>query len=64
MPNVFSQYTKRRMALRHGDKNTFINEHYITIIKKKMNQHLRLLNNAAKAIEKRPIKMLGKRVKR
>lgn len=33
MPNTFAHYTNEEWRYRHGDKNTFVNEHYIAIIK-------------------------------
>ena len=61
MPNVFSQYTDDEWRYRHGDKYTFINEHYISIIKKKDESATALLDNLAKAIEKQADKNAWKR---
>ena len=46
MPNVFSQYTDDEWRYRHGDKHTFINEHYISIIKKKKDRKSTRLNSS------------------
>jgi len=53
MPNLFSQYTDDEWRYRHGDKHTFINEHYVTIIRKQDQSTTALLENFAKAIEKK-----------
>ena len=54
MPDLFSQYTDDEWRYRHGDKNTFINEHYVTILRKaKSESSTAFIENAMKAIEKR-----------
>ena len=52
MPDVFSQYTDDEWKYRHGDKYTFVNEHYISILRKKDASSSAFFENAAKAIEK------------
>lgn len=61
MPNLFSQYTDDEWRLRHSDKHTFVNEHYIAIIKKKDESSLALLENIAKSIEKKTNKSAWKK---
>ena len=34
-PNFFSHFTNEQWRFRHGGKSSFVNEHYITIIRKK-----------------------------
>ncbi|MFZ8864700.1 MAG: VirB4 family type IV secretion/conjugal transfer ATPase [Rickettsiales bacterium] len=53
MPNLFSQYADEEWRYRHGDKHSFINEHYVTIIRKKDKSTTALLGNVLKAIEKK-----------
>lgn len=61
MPDVFSQYTDDEWRYRHGGKYTFINEHFVSIIRKKDTSGAALLENAAKAIEKRTDKTAWER---
>ena len=61
MPNIFSQYTDDEWRYRHRDKTTFINEHYITIIRKKDVSGAALLENIAKLIEQKTDKEAWKR---
>ena len=61
MPNIFSQYTDDEWRYRHRDKTTFINEHYITIIRKKDVSGAALIENIAKLIEQKTDKEAWKR---
>ncbi len=61
MPNVFTQYVDDEWRERHSDKHTFVNEHYVSIIRKKDESTSALLENAAKAIEKTTDKNAWKR---
>ncbi|MBT4879215.1 MAG: VirB4 family type IV secretion/conjugal transfer ATPase [Alphaproteobacteria bacterium] len=61
MPNSFSQYADDEWRYRHGDKHTFINEHFVSIIRKKDESSTAMLSNIAKAIEKKADKNAWKR---
>lgn len=61
MPNSFSQYADDEWRYRHGDKHTFINEHFVSIIRKKDESGTAMLSNIAKAIEKKTDKNAWKR---
>jgi type IV secretion system protein VirB4 len=52
MPNTFSRYTNDEWRYRHGDKETFVNEHYISIIKKQDTSKQAFIENIVKAIER------------
>lgn len=51
MPNTFSHYTNEEWRYRHGDKHTFVNEHYISIIRKKDESSGAAIGNIVKALE-------------
>jgi type IV secretion system protein VirB4 len=61
MPDLFSEYTDHEWKYRHQDKTTFINEHYISIIRKKNNAATEFLENLVKTIEKKADKDAWKR---
>ena len=53
MPNSFSEFVNDEWKYRHSGKYTFINEHYISIIRKKDESSTAMLGNVVKALEKR-----------
>ncbi|MBL6785541.1 MAG: VirB4 family type IV secretion/conjugal transfer ATPase [Rickettsiales bacterium] len=53
MPNLFSAYTNEEWRMRHGDKHTFVNEHYIAVIRKKNSDDDTMIDKLVKSIEKR-----------
>lgn len=53
MPNLFSSYTNEEWRMRHGDKHTFVNEHYIAIIRKKSSGEDTAFDKLVKSIEQR-----------
>jgi type IV secretion system protein VirB4 len=53
MPNLFSAYANEEWRMRHGDKSTFINEHYVSIIRKKTSGEDTFIDSFVKSIEKR-----------
>ncbi len=59
MPNLFAQYADEEWRYRHGDKHSFINEHYVTIIRKKISQPLLCWVMCLRQLKKRLIKMPG-----
>ncbi|MDC0857302.1 VirB4 family type IV secretion/conjugal transfer ATPase [Rickettsiales bacterium] len=53
MPNLFASYTNEEWRMRHGDKHTFVNEHYISIIRKKASGEDTVIDKVVKSIEQR-----------
>jgi type IV secretion system protein VirB4 len=52
MPNLFSHYLNEEWKARNSGKDTFINEHYITVIRKNDTSTAAFFENAAKAIQR------------
>jgi len=60
MPDAFSNRVNEEWAAKHSDSKSFINEHYLTIIRGQDTSGIAVIENMAKKYSIKPIDWLGK----